>query len=95
MKIHFLAALLVIGAGVYVNISAIDWCMLAFAIAFVMVTELINTAIEKLCDMVMPAPHPVIKYIKDISAAAVLVACIAAVVAGSIVFWPYFSGRFT
>jgi diacylglycerol kinase len=89
MKIHLVAALLVVGAGFYLNISANDWCVLIFAIAFVITIELINTAIEKLCDMVMPEPHPTVKYIKDISAAAVLLACIAAVIVGFVIFWRY------
>ena len=89
MKIHLAAAIVVILAGQYFSVTVVEWIILIFAIAFVIVSELINTAIEKLCDLAMPQPHPVVKYIKDISAAAVLVSCLAAVAAGGFVFYPY------
>ncbi|MES2629968.1 MAG: diacylglycerol kinase family protein [Bacteroidota bacterium] len=58
-------------------------------IAFVVCTELINTALEKLTDLVQPDFHPLAGQIKDVAAAAVLVASISAVVCASIVFVPY------
>ena len=58
------------------------------AIGLVWMAELFNTAIEQLCDMVCPQQHPQIKYIKDVSAAAVLVTAFIAVLTACIIFIP-------
>jgi diacylglycerol kinase len=55
----------------------------------VFITEMLNTAIEFLCDHVSPEIHPAIKKVKDLAAAAVLFAAIAAVCIGCVVFWKY------
>ena len=52
-------------------------------------TEMLNSAIEKLCDVVEPNKHTQIKIVKDISAAAVLLASIFSVVVGIIILGPY------
>ena len=57
--------------------------------ALVMVTELINSAIELLADFISPGENKLIGKIKDISAAAVLITVIAAVIAGILVFYPH------
>jgi len=64
------------------------WLFIVIAIGLVWVAELFNTAIEKLCDMVCPEQHPQIKFIKDVSAAAVLVTAIIAMITGCIIFIP-------
>jgi diacylglycerol kinase len=86
--IHAVAALVVIFLGFILNVDITEWCWLVTVISMVFITELLNTAIEFLCDFVSPEIHPQIKRIKDISAAAVLIAAIAAVVVGVIVFLP-------
>ena len=50
--------------------------------------ELMNTAIEKICDLITKDIHPVIKVVKDISAAAVLIAAIGSLFTGAIIFLP-------
>lgn len=92
--IHALAAGLAVAAGFYFRIGAHDWCWIVAAIALVFMAELFNTALEFLCDVVSPEIHPTIKKVKDISAAAVLIAALAAVVVGTIVFWPYVQATF-
>jgi len=59
---------------------------LSFAI--VLCFEIINSAIEKLCDLVMPEHHAVIKKVKDMSASAVLLAAIISFIIGCIIFLP-------
>ena len=86
--IHAVAALVVIFLGFILKVDITEWCWLVTAISMVFITELLNTAIEFLCDFVSPGIHPQIKKIKDISAAAVLIAAIAAVVVGVIIFLP-------
>ena len=89
MQLHALSAIFVIAAGLYFQITRFEWITVLGCIALVMITEIINSGIEKICDMITKEIHHTIKYIKDVSAAAVLLACIFAVVVGVIVFWPY------
>jgi len=86
--IHVVAAVVVITAGILFHLSLKEWIALSFAIALVFISELFNTAIEFLCDKVSTEIDPKIKLVKDISAAAVLIAAIVAVVIGAIVFVP-------
>jgi len=86
--IHIVAAIVVVVLGFVLKVDRYEWCIFVFAIALVLVTEMLNTAIEFLCDKVSKEIHPAIKKVKDVSAAAVLIAAIAAVVVGLIVFVP-------
>ncbi|HVD98034.1 MAG TPA: diacylglycerol kinase family protein [Cytophagaceae bacterium] len=88
-KVHLLATITVIVTGFFLRISFREWCLLVFAIALVWITETINTAIEKLVDLVSPEYNEKAGAIKDIAAAAVLMASVAAVVIGGIVFYNY------
>jgi len=88
-RIHIIAAILVIICGALVNIAGQDWLWLVVAIALVWITESINTAIEFLCDVVSPDYSENVKHAKDIAAASVFIASIAAVIIGTIVFQPY------
>ncbi|AYD46644.1 diacylglycerol kinase family protein [Arachidicoccus soli] len=86
--IHLTATILVFCFGFYFKISSQEWMTVCFAIGFVFSMEIINTAFEKLCDFVSPEKHELIKQIKDLSAAAVLIAAITAFVIGCIIFIP-------
>jgi len=88
-KIHLLATVAIIATGFYFKISFRDWCILLFAIALVWITEIINTAIEKLVDLVSPTFNPKAGTVKDIAAGAVLVASIIAVLIGILVLLNY------
>ena len=57
-QIHLIAAVLVIAAGLFFNISHQEWTIVAIAIAAVIAAEAFNTAIEKLCDIVQPERLP-------------------------------------
>lgn len=89
LKLHAVIALLVIGLAVFFDVSKTDWIRLLLAVTLVIAFEMLNSAIEKLCNIVMPERDPRIQYIKDVSAGAVLVVCIFAVVAGVSVFSKY------
>lgn len=90
LKLYVFIALMVSGLGFYLDLTKTEWMEVAACITLVMTLELFNSAIEKLCDMVMPDQHPKIKYIKDVMAGAVLLACIFAAIVGLIIFIPYF-----
>ena len=86
-KIHLLATVLVIAAGFVRHLSLPKWAAIAGAIGLVWVAEMLNTAIEVLCDYACKGEiHPAIKLAKDIASGAVLMAAIAAVIIGAAVF---------
>ncbi len=91
--LHFIATILVIALGYILNVSFVDAALLAIAIGLVWITELINTCLEKMIDFVSKERHPDIKYIKDVSAGAVLVAAITALAIGCFVFIPKIINR--
>ena len=86
--IHFTATAIVIALSIYLKVSSSDAALLTIAIGLVWVSELFNTCIEKMMDFISRDIHPAIKMIKDVSAAAVLIAAITAVVIGCCVFIP-------
>ena len=87
-RIHLLATLIALGLGVYFNLCIIEWIAIVSVIAGVFIAEIFNSAIEKLADVVSPEVNPKIKVIKDLSAAAVLIAAILALVVGALIFIP-------
>lgn len=87
-KIQLAIAVVTIVASFVLHISAIEWMFILICIAMVILTEMLNAAIEKVCDMLSSDYHPDIKIIKDISAGAVLWASLISVVIGCIIFIP-------
>ena len=90
-KIHLLFATAVLLLGVVFEISNTEWLAVTLCIAFVTATEMINTAIEKLCDVVQKDFHPGIKQVKDIAAGAVFLAAVCSLVIAVIIFLPKIS----
>lgn len=86
--IHIIAALAVIICGFYFHVSAVEWALLVFAIGFVIVSEVFNTAIEIDIDLTSPEYHPFARDTKDVAAAAVLLSVFVAAIVGLIVFLP-------
>lgn len=86
--IHLAATMIVILLAVLHPPSAMEALLLLWSVGLVWVTELLNTAIEKAMDFISKEHHPVIKIVKDISAAAVLLAAVVALVTGCIIFIP-------
>ncbi len=89
-RVHLLATLVVLGLGWGLGVSAAEWALLIIAITLVWVAELLNSALELLCDIVSPEYSDKVKRAKDMAAAAVLVAAIGAAGLGALVFVPYF-----
>ena len=76
-------------AGIFLHISTTDWIHVVMCIGAVFTAEMLNTAIEKLCDMVRPEKDPRVRDIKDLAAGAVLVTAIASAAIGGMIFLPY------
>jgi diacylglycerol kinase len=66
----------------------VEWLFVVGCCVLVLSLELLNTAIENLCDIVTEEYHPIIKIVKDSAAAAVLITATGSVVTGLIIFSP-------
>jgi diacylglycerol kinase (ATP) len=86
MRLHFAAAVTVIVVAVAVGVSKIELSLLLVSIAFVLVAEMINTAVEGAIDAATTSFDPMAKLAKDIAAGAVLIASVNAVAVGYLVF---------
>jgi diacylglycerol kinase (ATP) len=86
MRLHFAAAVAVIVVAVAVGVSKIELSVLLVSIAFVLVAEMINTAVEGAIDAATTSFDPMAKLAKDIAAGAVLIASVNAVAVGYLVF---------
>ena len=87
-QIQYVVALLVIGAGIFFSLSTIEWMIILICFSVVLSFEIINSAIEKLCDLVCPEFNLTIKKVKDMAASAVLLSAIITFVIGCIIFLP-------
>jgi diacylglycerol kinase len=88
LQIHAAAVVIVTGAGLWLGLHAWEWCAVLLAAGMVLAAELLNTAIELVADRVSRDREEAIRRVKDVAAAAVLVAALISVVVGVIVFLP-------
>ncbi|SKA90110.1 diacylglycerol kinase (ATP) [Prosthecobacter debontii] len=86
LKIHLLATCLALSLGWLHPLENWEWCVLALAIGLVWAAELLNTAVETVCDRITREPDEMIRRAKDVSAAAVVAASIAALAIGILIF---------
>lgn len=87
-KIQIVMGIAAITLGFTVSLSSFQWLLVLFCIGLVISLEMINSAIERYCDLVTTDFHPGIKIIKDVAAGAVLVASIMSLIIGLIIFIP-------
>lgn len=89
LRIQALIAVLVIAlAGVF-KIKPVEWCLLLLAIFTVILMEIVNSAVERITDVLKPRLNGYVKEIKDIMAAAVMTASLLALIIGLIILGPY------
>lgn len=88
MRIHLAAASAVVLLGVWLGIGALEWALLIALFGLVIALELINTAVERVVDLVSPERHPLAKTAKDAAAGAVLTAALAAAACGLLLLGP-------
>ncbi len=86
LRIHFLIAVAVIIAAVGFDVTRMELISLLLAIAFVLIAEMLNSALEAVVDLVTPSVEPLAKIAKDVAAGAVLIATVTAVAIGYLVF---------
>lgn len=88
-KIQGVIALLAITAGFVFRITTTEWLALLLCTGLVISLEMLNSAIERICNMYTTDFHPAIKIIKDMAAAAVLWSALVALAIGLLIFVPY------
>lgn len=89
MRVHFIAALVVLLVALFLRVSPIEFALLALSILFVLFAELINTAVEAVVDLASPGFHPLAKTAKDTAAGAVLIAACGAGIMGYLILAKY------
>jgi len=87
-RLQLLAAFVVVGLGLWLDLGRYDWALLCLAIGLVLASEAANTALEALADRTAPEPHALVARAKDVAAAAVLIASLAAAALGLCVLGP-------
>jgi len=88
-RVEVIAAAAVIGLGLAIKLSSFEWCALVVAIAMVLTAEALNTSVEAIVDLVTPEFNPLAGRAKDVASGAVLIAALASVAIGLLVFGPH------
>ena len=86
--IHAVLSTAAFALGLWLGLDRLEWAMIILAMALVWMAEFVNTALEAVVDLASPDLHPLAKVGKDVAAAAVLVAALAAVVVGLLIMGP-------
>jgi diacylglycerol kinase (ATP) len=92
--VHSIVAALVITLGIILKISHFEWLICFMLFGLVISTELINTSIEAMTDLICPKKDPLAKIAKDTASGAVLVFALVALISGLIIFVPKIIGLF-
>jgi diacylglycerol kinase (ATP) len=91
IQVQITLAIVVTVLGFVFDISRTEWILQLIAVALVLTSEGLNSAIEALADFIHPDYHLKIGHIKDIAAGAVFFAAVIATIIGVIIYWPYFA----
>lgn len=85
-RIHIISMIVVVLAGVYLKLTLTSWSLVIISIGFVLAAELFNTAVERLGDEIASGKQKLlIKYSKDLAAAAVFISALSALIIGILV----------
>ncbi len=87
-RIHLLAIIVVIIMSCFFRISSTEWFFVIGCCTIVTSVEMLNTAMEKMCDLISKESHPLIKVAKDAGAGAVLICAAGSALIGVIIFLP-------
>jgi diacylglycerol kinase len=90
-RIHTIFGLVVVMMLVILKVPRRESALIVLVVASVLILELVNTIVERFADMLEPRVHPYVHVIKDLMAAVVVIAAIAAIIVGILIFWPYVS----
>lgn len=89
-RIHTIITLIILILGVYFNLNALEWGVLLGFVGLVVITEIINSCLERFLDATLAFRNNRTRDIKDMAAGAVLAASVLAVIVGLLIFLPKF-----
>ena len=87
-RIHLALAIIAVALGIWLGLTPTEWALLCGLFGLVIGLEAVNSAVERLADLVLPRPDPRVRAIKDLAAGGVLAAALAAAAAGLFLFGP-------
>jgi diacylglycerol kinase len=93
IRIHIFLAIFALAAGMYLKLTDFELVSLVLAICFVLISEMINTSIEEVVNLVTPTRRARATIAKDVAAGAVLFSAICAIIVGCLIFVPHLIGR--
>lgn len=93
-RIHLFAAVFTTILGFSFGLDRYEWMAVIFCMGLVFICELFNSALEALVDFVSEEKQPLLKKVKDLAAAAVLVSAMTAFIVGLLIFIPKLSTFF-
>jgi len=88
VRFHLVAGIFVLTLSVVLKLNQIEFLMVLFAIFFVIITEMVNTAIEEMTNLIIKEHRMEAKIAKDVAAAAVLLSAVFALIVGIVIFVP-------
>lgn len=88
-QIHIFGLLINLFLIIFLSLSKMETALIIFCCFFVLVTEALNTCVEKICDYIQPEFDSRIGIIKDLAGGAVMLATISSVCVGALIYWPY------
>ncbi|HCS51936.1 diacylglycerol kinase family protein [uncultured Rubinisphaera sp.] len=88
LRLQMGIAIVVIIAGIVYQLSQLEWAIISLTIAFVLMAEMLNTALENTLDRISLEEHPLTRNAKDVAAGAVLISSMAALIVGGLIFLP-------
>jgi diacylglycerol kinase (ATP) len=94
MRIHFIAAVVVLLAVLFLKVTPLEFALLALSILAVLCAEMFNTSVEAIIDLVSPGFHPLAKIAKDTAAGAVLITACGAAIMGYLILAKYILPRY-
>ncbi len=94
LRIHFTVSIIVIGSSFLFSLSRTEWLFVFLAIGGVISLEMVNSALERIVDLVTEDFHPLAKQAKDMAAGAVFFFALIAVIVGIIIFTPHLAAAF-
>ncbi len=89
LRVQSFVALIAVFIGVFYHLVLWEWCIILIMIMIVFLMEIVNSAVERVTDVLKPRINTYVKEIKDIMAAAVMLASFFAVIVGLIIFIPH------
>ncbi len=95
LSIHFTIAFIVIITGILLGLSSLEWLVIMFTIMWVIVSEMINTSLESMVNLISKEHSLEAKIAKDVAAGMVLIGAIGSVTVGFVIFMPHIAALIT